>query len=277
MNNNFRLLQTTIKNNLIITEVNHYYYKNFNYIKALENINFLFNTGKIYGLIGPSGCGKTTLANILSGRLKASSGIVRFGNFPIDNVDDRFELANRIQLVSQNSSMSLNQIRTGWSLLRDVADYKDIANLIPLFNLSLDILSKPVYTYSGGEKQRLNLLRTWLVNSNILILDESFSALDENTKHNISKLIIKEKINKIIIFITHDISVMLNLCEELIFMFDGKIVQHLKTYQEEEIYNIFADHDELKDELKHELKLIRKAKKTKLFYRLLDLLNLDNQ
>jgi ABC-type multidrug transport system ATPase subunit len=273
---NFQELHRSIKNNLSITETNHYYYKEFKYIHALKDFDFLFNLGTIYGLIGPSGCGKSTLGNVISGRLKPSSGIIRFGNFPIDSGGDRFEIGKRVQVISQNAADSLNQYRTGWSLLRDVATYESILPLIDAFNLSIDLLSQQVYSYSGGEKQRLHLLRTWLVNSSILILDESFSALDAETKDNISKLIRKEQHNRIIIFITHDLSVMLELCNELLFMFDGKLISHMITFDETLIYNTFADYDELRMELRRELNRIRLVKKTNLFHHLLNLLKPDN-
>jgi peptide/nickel transport system ATP-binding protein len=246
-------IRKVLKNNLIVRDTFHYYIKNINYICALNNINLTLENGKIYGLIGGSGSGKTTLGKILAGRLEPSQGIIRFGNLPINFSEDRFHKSIIVQIITQNAQQALNFYRTGWSVLRDVANEKDISELIDIFNLSLNLLSKPIFNLSGGEKQRIHLLRNWLLSPSIMIFDESFSALDAEVKHNISNLMKENKFGKIIIFITHDVSVMLNLCEELIFLHSGKIIKQMTNYDLNDIFEIFCEYNEFKDEIKPQL------------------------
>lgn len=259
-----------INNNLYILKVNHMYVKNFEVIKAVSDVNLILNTGKIYGLIGPSGCGKTTLSSIISGQLIPSSGLIRLGNSCISYSDNRLERALKVQLVTQNAAVSLNDRRNGWSLLRDVANIEEILNIIEIFDFSMDLLSLPVCMYSGGQKQRLHLMRSWLVKSKLLILDESFSALDNKTKCSISNMFKMQQKNRIILFITHDLYVMTQLCDELIFMSNGQIKERIKNFTEDDIYQTFYKYDEFAKELYDSLEEIKKVKQTKLYRYLVD-------
>lgn len=180
--------------------------------KVLENINLKVDENEIVGIVGPSGSGKTTILNILSGILKPSNGevIVNGKMGYMFQKDLLFEwrtiwknLLIGLEITKQNDKVHQNII------LEKLRKY-GLEDFIDNYPSEL----------SGGMRQRIALIRTLSTNPDILLLDEPFSALDYQTRLNISndiyEMIRSEKLTTILV--THDISEAISLCDKIIVL-----------------------------------------------------------
>ena len=201
--------------------------KNLTYIypksdKGVKNVNLYVNAGSIVGLLGESGCGKSTLAKCISGQLPTDSGEI---------------IVKKIGYIFQDNYASLNPAKkVGW-LLKETIRYgnpsglKDADNLIKdiLADVELDetILSHRPSELSGGQRQRIGIAMALLSNPDILIADEPVSALDVTVQKQVIRLIKKLNESKklAILFISHDIKVVKEICNYIYIIKDGEIVE----------------------------------------------------
>lgn len=179
---------------------------------TLNNLNFQINKGDKVALIGETGSGKTTLLNLISTLIIPSSGEIVINNF--DKINSFKEIRKRIGYVSQFVYLSDNSILFNIALTNDInEDQKKIIMQI-IKNLNLNIINnRPIDVFSsigergsklsGGQMQRIGIARALYRNPDILILDESTNALDEENEEEILKFLVKEFDTKIIIFCTH--------------------------------------------------------------------------
>lgn len=204
--------------------------------KILNNINYAFKNNKITILAGPSGSGKTTLLYALAGLIKDINGNIFYDDININELKkledrDTFRLEN-ISIVFQNfnlfSFMNVEdnilmpfyakKIPVSLKIKEDLLEYLNLLNLG-------DIRKKSIPQLSGGEQQRVAIIRAFMQNSKIILCDEPTSSLDsENVEIFMSSLVkIKNKINSTVIISTHDSRVAaygeINLKLE-----DGKII-----------------------------------------------------
>ncbi len=219
-------------NNFIsLNRINKNYFSK-NKIKALNNINLKFKTGKIYSITGPSGSGKSTLLNILSLIDKPSSGSMKLNNKEIDfesnEVNDNIR-ANSIGIIYQNynllpdfsalENVMLAGLAAGKTLKNSKTDAKKVIS-----NLGL---SKRIYHFpselSGGENQRVAIARALINKPQIVLADEPTGNLDNVAASNVFKILLNlKKTNRIIIFATHNRE-FAKLSDCKIEMIDGKI------------------------------------------------------
>lgn len=200
--------------------------------KILTNVSFAVNRGSILGITGESGSGKTTLLKIIAGIILPSSGLIHF-NFLKDWSNSP---SKPVQILFQNDGELINPYRKVSDIFNDVFEIKfkrsnnykdDILNHFQLFDLHQDLLFRKGYQLSGGEQQRIALARILLVEPEILILDEPFSSQDVEAQLNIFNLIrkIKAKFNLTVLVVTHDLKILSKLCDEIIILQNGKIVE----------------------------------------------------
>ena len=233
-NNNFKYKIKTVfyNNKKTVLSVNNVSYKIKNK-EILNNISFSLFEGECLGLVGESGSGKSTIAKVISGLIKDFNGSIFFNNKKINN-----KKINKIQLVFQDSLSSLNPKYKVGDLLYEVCFFykytrKEIKKTILSFfkNVGLDnsIYNKYPHQLSGGQKQRISITRILLTKPDIIIFDESLSALDLITQANILNLIkfLKNKYKFSLIFISHDLGSISFLCDYLIVLNKGKIVDKL--------------------------------------------------
>jgi len=212
------------------------FYKNFT---ALKNINLKLKENDIIGIIGRSGSGKTTLSNIISLINNNYTGDFLYKNKNIKNFkkNDLKKLNKKIQLVFQNPESSLNPKQKILDCLKEVLfinniNFKNYNSIIfsSLKKVDLDksILNKYPHQLSGGQKQRVCITRILLSKPDIIIFDESVSALDINTQSHVLNLIKKLYIdnNYTIIYISHDISTVSFLCNKIYVLNKGYIVDY---------------------------------------------------
>lgn len=204
--------------------------KKYKNIEACNNINLNINRGEIVSIIGESGSGKSTLLKILAGFENSDSGKFLLNNNII------FDEVNYVKIEKRNIGILFQEysLFPNLSILQNLKiaknELSDSDNRIINNELSAFIDRYP-HQISGGQQQRVALIRTLLLNPNLILLDEPFSSLDENTKTNLRlefKRIIRVR-NITTILVTHDINDAIEFSDRIIVMKDGKIVEN-NTY-----------------------------------------------
>lgn len=181
-------------------------------LEVLKDINFSVNKGEIIAIVGPSGSGKSTLLNIISGLIKPTTGNIVI-NGDIGYMFQHDHLFNW-RTVWKNILIGL-EIKKNYK----IEDENRLKDLLKKYGL-LDFMNHYPQELSGGMRQRIALIRTLATNPNILLLDEPFSALDYQTRIDVSNdiyKIIKEE-NVASILVTHDISEAISLADKIIVL-----------------------------------------------------------
>ena len=181
--------------------------KNYDEVEALKDLSLDFPRGQLTSLLGPSGCGKTTLLKIIAGLLEPTSGQVEVNGKPVTGPGhDRAFVFQDFALmpwatVMRNVAFGLELRRVAKSEREDIA-----ARYIKEVGLTGFENSYP-HELSGGMRQRVGLARALAVDSPVLLMDEPFSAVDEQTRRKFQEdlLSLVENENKTFIFVTHSI------------------------------------------------------------------------
>lgn len=206
---------------------------------ALTDINLTIDDGSVFGIIGQSGAGKSTLVRCLNLLERPTSGSIIINGRDITSLSEKElrEFRSSVSMVFQN--FSLLQQRT---VLRNVmfplelrhADKKEAEKrareLLELVGLA-DKCDKYPSQLSGGQQQRVAIARALVNNPSIMLCDEATSALDSMTTHSILKLLkdINEKMGVTIVLITHSLAVAELICDNVVVIDGGKIVEEGKT------------------------------------------------
>ena len=183
-------------------------------IKTLNNINIKVNEGDFIGIVGPSGAGKSTLLSIIAGLEDYSSGeIIKEDHLKIGYMLQKDYLMPYLTILDN----CLLGLKIQKKCTKDnINKTKDLLNKYGL----KDYINSYPKDLSGGQRQRAALIRTLCLSPDILLLDEPFSALDYQTRLNISndiRTILKNE-NKTLIIVTHDISEAINMCNKVIVL-----------------------------------------------------------
>ena len=211
--------------------------------KALQQVSFDLEKGKSLGVVGESGSGKSTLLKIILKLLDYDSGHISFEGHDLSKLSGKSAkiFRKRVQPVFQDPHSSLNPRMT---LLRSIAEPLKLHTTLRGYTLqervvellhSVDLPSSFLYRYphelSGGQKQRVCVARAIALNPSLLILDEPTSALDVSVQAQVLNLIkdLQEVVNFTLVMVTHDLPVVSYMCDDLIVMKDGKIVEAGKT------------------------------------------------
>ena len=206
---------------------------------ALTDIDLTIEDGSVFGIIGQSGAGKSTLVRCLNLLERPTSGSIVIDGRDITNLSgkDLREFRSSVSMIFQN--FSLLQQRT---VLRNVmfplelrhADKKDAEKrareLLELVGLA-DKCDKYPSQLSGGQQQRVAIARALINNPSIMLCDEATSALDSMTTHSILKLLkdINKEMGVTIVLITHSLAVAELICDNIVVIDEGKIVEKGKT------------------------------------------------
>lgn len=205
---------------LEIKNIEYDYRENDEVLPVLTDINLSILEGEFVCIIGPSGCGKTTLFNILVGLEKPDHGKIILDNQDITCTRGHIAYMPQKDLLFPWRTIIENLLLGVEINKGDLqAARKEAEELIPLFGLEGFAENYP-NQLSGGMRQRAALLRTVLTHHSILALDEPFGALDALTRSKMQKWIlsIQEKLNKTILFITHDIEEAITLADRVIVL-----------------------------------------------------------
>lgn len=188
--------------------------------QALQDINLTVKEGEFVSIVGPSGCGKSTLLNIIAGLLKPSYGEIYIDNEKLTSVSTKMGyMFQRDQLFEWLNVW--NNILLGIKIQhKPLNEYKEkIDNLLKNYGL-WDFRYHYPEELSGGMRQKVALIRTLALDPKVLLLDEPFSALDYQTRLNISDEIFKiiKKEGKTAIMVTHDISEAVSMSNRVIVL-----------------------------------------------------------
>ena len=209
---------------------------NFSYTldrKALNNINLKFEKNKKYAIVGESGCGKSTLIKLLMRYYKDYEGDILIDNNNINNIFSS-DLYKNMSMIQQNVFMFDDTIKENIKLFANYSDDEvlNICNRVGLSNLISSLpdginsnVGENGNKLSGGEKQRVSIARSLINNTKILILDESTSALDNETAYNLEKSLLSMG-DLTLIVVTHKLikNILLNY-DEIIVMKNGLVIE----------------------------------------------------
>lgn len=204
---------------LTINEISKSYGSGKRSVEALRQISFSVQEGEFVTLIGPSGSGKSTLFRILAGLEQPDSGQILYNGEEIEKKNGRFGYMPQRDALFPWRTVMQNVLLSPELDGRDlVAARQSAEKLLPLFGLENFGDAWPA-TLSGGMQQRAALLRTFMTDRDILLMDEPFGALDAITRHELQQWLLEvhQQFNKTILFITHDV-------EEAIMLGDRVIV-----------------------------------------------------
>lgn len=166
--------------------------KSYQGLPVIQDLSLTLEDGQIYGLMGPSGAGKTTLLRMLMGLEQPDSGTIKglqgrklAAVFQEDRLCEAFSPVENVMLAT-GRSLSSTQVQA------------ELENLLPR-----EALSRPVSTFSGGMKRRTAIVRALLAPWDILLMDEPFTGLDEETKKSVIAYILEKTAGRLVIMSTH--------------------------------------------------------------------------
>ena len=209
-------------------------------LHAVDDVNFTLEHGKTLGVVGESGCGKSTLGRVILGLLDATDGEVIFKGEPITHVsrEKRKQLCREMQIIFQDPFSSLNPRLCVSELIEEPLDIfkqfgsraERIAYVKELMD-TVGLAQRFAYSYphelDGGRRQRIGIARALALNPDFIICDEPVSALDVSIQAQILNLLqdLQESRGLTYIFITHDLSVVKHISDEIMVMYLGQMVE----------------------------------------------------
>jgi ABC-2 type transport system ATP-binding protein len=203
--------------------------KKFKTFVAVDNINFSVDEGKTLGILGPNGCGKTTTIGMMLGLIKPNSGKVLINNLDI-NTKERNNLLSKMNFASPYVELPKKlTIKQNLEIYGRLYGVKDLEKKINEISLDLDlkkILNKKNGELSSGQKNRVSLAKSLINNPKVLFLDEPTASLDPDIGDFVRGYLERYKSrNKItIILASHNMKEVERLCDDVIMMKEGKIV-----------------------------------------------------
>ncbi|MFE7192942.1 dipeptide ABC transporter ATP-binding protein [Kitasatospora sp. NPDC057541] len=205
---------------------------------ALDGVGLTAAAGRAVGVIGESGSGKSTLARALLGLLRPSSGTVRVGGRSWEGATAAEEraLRRRVQFVFQDPYASLSPRMTvrealAEPLLAHGLPLGRIEELVELVGLPAELLDALPHRLSGGQRQRVAVARALAVGPEVLVADEPTSALDVSVQAQILNLLLdlRHRTGVGLVFISHDLALVRHLCDEVLVMRHGRVVEQAPT------------------------------------------------
>ena len=219
-------------------------------IQALDNVSFSIFEGESFGLVGESGSGKSTTAKIISGLLPPSKGEVKFENTSLFDPKNKLKIKKfrgQIQMIFQDPYSSLNPRFNIKDIISEPIKFfqknidhysldQNVNDLIDIVGISRTSLERFPHEFSGGQRQRISIARALATKPRLLICDEPTSALDVTIQAQVLNLLkdLQEQLNLTILFISHDLPVIRQMCDRVAILKKGCICEINQT---ESIFN----------------------------------------
>ena len=200
---------------------------------AVNDLTLEFEKGEFICFIGPSGCGKTTTMKMINRLIEPTEGSIYINGENImdkDPVQLRREIGYVIQQIGLFPHMTIQEnISLVLKLLKWPEEKRRARalELLELVDLTPDYLEKFPHELSGGQQQRIGVLRALAADQSLILMDEPFGALDPITRDSLQEEFkkLQKKLNKTIVFVTHDMDEALKLADRIVIMRDGQLVQ----------------------------------------------------
>lgn len=209
-------------------------------VNALNGVSLKVEPGKTLGIVGESGCGKSTLARLIVGLEPPTEGSLTWSGEGIsrgvtNSVKNR---RSKIQLVFQDPYSSLNPRQTIGSCIAEVIKThklraeneitERVIELLSVVGIASDMRDRFPHQLSGGQRQRVAIARALAAEPDLLVLDEPVSALDVSVRADVMNLLVdlRREFNLTYIFISHDLSMVRHISDEIAVMYLGRIVEY---------------------------------------------------
>lgn len=224
--------------------------KYFDNKKVLNDIDFTFEKGKIYGLLGRNGAGKTTLFNCISEELSLDSGNVSLLNN--DGIEKSLDSSN---IGYVYSDPILPDFLTGYEFIKfyidihkdKIKDLRTVEEYLNFIKIEEDDRHKLIKSYSFGMKNKIQMLCFLITKPDVILLDEPLTSFDVVVALEIKNLLKEIKKDHILVFSTHILQLATDLCDELVILKDGKL-----TLVDNSILKSTSFEDKIMDILKEE-------------------------
>ena len=216
-----------------------------NSVMAVNNVSFKINEGESFGLVGESGSGKSTIAKMIVNLFQPTSGDVFFNNICITKIKNKNEMMKfrrQIQMIFQDPYSSLNgRLKVKDIIAEPITLHnpsitnldlsKYIFDLLESVELSEKSAERYPHEFSGGQRQRISIARALATQPRLLVCDEPTSALDVSIQAQILNLLkdLQEQLNLTILFISHDLPVVRQMCDRIGVLKDGKLCEVANT------------------------------------------------
>ena len=223
--------------------------------QVLFDVSLRVERGTCLGILGESGSGKSTMGRVLCGLLKPDSGEVQLNGVSVyASRSGRRNLQNKLSVVFQDYTTSANprfrvkeiigegltvrERREGSKLDRE----KEVASLLELVGLPADFAKRFPHELSGGQLQRVCIARAVACKPEIILFDEAISSLDAHTQVQVMDLLreLKEKLDLTYIFITHDLTSITYLCDDVLFLYQGRVTEYMPVSRISEAQDEYA-------------------------------------
>lgn len=221
-----------------VENVRKYFSKDKKQVKALDGVSFDIPRGTFVGVVGESGCGKSTLGRCIMRLIDTSEGKIFYNNSEITHLNEKQMRAYRskMQMVFQNPFSSFDPRKTIWDSIAEVGKFYKMSNeaiqsrideMITWINMDANILKRRPNELSGGQLQRLAIARAMLLSPEFIMADEPVSALDVSVQAQILNIFmdIRKESNLSMMFISHDLTVVRHICDSVVVMYLGIIVE----------------------------------------------------
>ncbi len=209
--------------------------------RAVKGVSFDVRRGEIFGLVGESGCGKTTVANTIAGLVAQSAGSIDFQGTALGAKREK-SVRQSLQMVFQDPYSALNpRLRINSAIAEPILFYKLAANteearqdartLLEAVGLPADAGGRFSHAFSGGQRQRIAIARALGPRPSLLICDEPTSALDVSVQAQLLNLLkdLRDLAGLSMLFISHDLAVIRQMCDRIAVMKSGEIVELAET------------------------------------------------
>jgi dipeptide transport system ATP-binding protein len=224
-------------------EVSNGFFSGTSTVKALSDASFSLQAGKTLAVVGESGCGKSTLARVVTMIEEPTSGQLSLGgnviNGDVSLTDTQMaSLRASVQIVFQDPFGSLNPRQTIGRILEEpvlinrpdvskVERQEQAREMLSLVGLRPEHYDRYPHMFSGGQRQRIAVARALMLKPQILVLDEPVSALDLSIQSQILNLLVElqEQLNLAYLFISHDLSVVKHMADDVMVMYLGRVVE----------------------------------------------------
>ena len=217
--------------------------KTFDGERAVEDVSFDVRRSETLGIVGESGSGKTTLVRCILRAIDPDQGVVEFNSRGgwVELQDMRpntlIPLQREMQMIFQDPFASLNPRMTVREILEEPLIIHQVGNrterldtVVDMLNhvqLERDSLTRYPHAFSGGQRQRIGIARALILNPDLVVCDESVSALDVSVQAQIINLLedLQQELGLTYLFVAHDLSVVQHICDRVLVMHQGRVVE----------------------------------------------------